>query len=149
MCLLYERGTFGTDCFRGTKPKIHQSLSDQGGSKMWNLTWGYVPCVCLSVDGVAFLLLSFLVFQQLRKMHNSLKSSFPAGGQGMGSVAPRAVRSHFINPIGVGRLTSLGTLEYDSHTSTRLNLSGGQTRFSFILLLFASTVGELHSSFTT
>lgn len=121
---------------------------------MHYLNWGYAPCVYLSLDGFAFLFLSFLVFQQLRKMHYSLKTNAPPNTQIIGSVAPGLARSHFVDPMGVGsfggpvgRLTSLGTLEYDSHTSTRLNLSGGQTRFSFILLLFASTVGEIHSSF--
>lgn len=74
------------------------------------------PCLFLTGEGLLFLLLDGLTLRQLLKMHSSLKipPSFPAGeGSGESSPAPLS----------------------------RISLTGGQTRFSFISLLFASSLG--------
>lgn len=64
-----------------------------------------------------FLLLDFLTLRQLLKMHTSVKAhlSFTAG-EGSGETSPASL--------------------------SRISLTGGQTRFSFISLLFASSLCE-------
>lgn len=73
------------------------------------------PCLFMEGEGLLFVLLGGLTLRQLLKMHSSLKNqpSFPAGDvSGENSPAPLS----------------------------RISLSGGQTRFSFISLLFASSL---------
>ena len=86
---------------------------------MW-FDYASPPCPFLIGEGVLFSLLGGLTSRQLLKMYYSLKQSpaFPAGeAPGDNSPAPLS----------------------------RISLSGGQTRFSFISLLFASSLRKLYS----
>ncbi|CDJ41277.1 hypothetical protein, conserved [Eimeria tenella] len=82
------------------------------------------PCLFMEGEGLLFVLLGGLTLRQLLKMHSSLKNqpSFPAGDvSGENSPAPLS----------------------------RISLSGGQTRFSFISLLFASSLCRAVALFGT
>lgn len=76
---------------------------------------GASPCLFLTGEGLLFLCLNALSLRQLLKMHSAMKTS-PAFSAGESS-----------------RESSPARL-------SRISLTGGQTRFSFILLLFASSL---------
>ncbi|KAL8448471.1 hypothetical protein Emed_003805 [Eimeria media] len=82
------------------------------------------PCLFLTVEGLLFLLLDGLTLRQLLKMHSSLKThpSFNAGD---------------------------GAEESTPAPLSRISLTGGQTRFSFISLLFASALSRALALFGT
>lgn len=91
---------------------------------MWDVGSSASPSLLLTAEGLLFLLLDGLTLRQLLKMHSSLKtpSSFLTGeGPGESSPAPLS----------------------------RISLTGGQTRFSFISLLFASSLSRAIALFGT